>query len=507
VPDAPSLVIPVRLDSIPAEHGLQKLGAAGDKAGEQVKRGADDAGKGLKGAAQDAASMASAIGAVSVAGVGLSQLKSVVGGMLTYMKEVSDNAHRMAKDFIQTQQAMQGIAAISGKGNTNQFAIEEVRKGASANLTPAEWTSFRNAFLSGASNYIGEGASSKLNTADADEYQRSLAEYAKLHGVAAGDMASFGSGLLAQEAGPTTAAAMKTKAGKVFATLEASSAKVSHLLPFMTSTMAQGVTAEEAAPTLSMLPEIAPNEEGTHLLRVLTEIRKANLKGKGKDFGLSPEMGMQQQLEAVVGNLRGRSDKGENLDKMLVDLTEESIAQNTLRGLVRQGPKGFAQWQSILKKTSPTAIDEDIAFGRKTESGQVMHAQAQLALAEAERGKLRAPVEVLRMEAQAQLTKESRLDETHLTDFIRKPLTIFGTGINDQLINERALTLAQDRARIPQVARETIAPGARQEVADAAILRVLQRQTQLMEDEAKGKTGKPLVVQQPGTGGARMNGG
>jgi hypothetical protein len=127
-----------------------------------------------------------------------------------------------------------------------------------------------------------------------------------------------------------------------------------------------------------------------------------------------------------------------------------------------------------------------------------------LALSEAQRGQRNAPIEILRKEAQAQLTAEGRLDETHAEDFIRRPLGMFGTGVNDQLINERALRMAQERAGIPERNRDTLAPGARQGVADTAILRALEkqnqlieRQTQLAEEAQKARAAPPMVAPAP----------
>ena len=61
-------------------------------------------------------------------------------------------------------------------------------------------------------------------------------------------MGSFAGGLLAQQKGPTTAVqSEKPQAGKVFSTLEASSAPVAHLLPMLTRAQAQGFTAEQGA--------------------------------------------------------------------------------------------------------------------------------------------------------------------------------------------------------------------------------------------------------------------
>jgi hypothetical protein len=502
----PALVLPIRMDPGDALKTLDRVSAAGKKAGADVQHGADDAGKGLRGAASEATQVASAIGSITVAGVGLGTVRSVVGVMVDQMKQVSDHAERLAKNFIAVQKQFQGIAQLAGTKNTNAFTLQEAQTAASANLTPDQWAQFRDSFLSTASNYV-QGPNAKMSAADAEEYQKSLAEYAMQHKVASGEMAAFGGGLLGQLEGPTTAAEMKARAGKVFATLEASSAPVARLLPNMTRVMAQGVSAEDAAVSLAGMPEIAPQEEGTHLLRVMAEVRRLNLEGKGATFGIDKAMNPQQQLEALVGNLHRRAAGGEDLDKMLRDVTHEDIAANTLRGLARRGPAGFAQWRGILDRTSPAAIDEGIAEGRQTEPGRVMHAEAQQALADVVQGERKSPLEIAKMEASAQLTMENRFDEFHPSDIMRAPLSMFGTKVNQQLINERALRNAYDAGGVSQGNRPGLAPGATQFVADRAILdqlvknnELLERQVKAQEAAANNRRPAPLICPPPATG-------
>jgi hypothetical protein len=495
----PSLVIPVRMDAGSVKTALAALGQAGQKAG-------DDTAKGMKKAKESTAELGGELGGLMRSQVSLSALKQVAGAMNDVMREASDYTKRVAQGFINIQKAMQGISALTGKPNTNAFTLSEVQAGAAANLKPDQWTQFRDAFLSKASNYVGAGPNAKLSGAEGDKFQASMAEYAAQHGVSAGEMADFAGGLLAQQKTPTTAADMTSKAGRVFATLEASSAKVGHLLPGMTRVMAQGISAEDSASTLAMMPELAPEEESTHLLRVFNELRQAKLEGKSGAFGVTPQMGMQEQLEAVVGNLKERSDKGEDLEALLSGITKESIAQNTLRGLVGQGPKGFAQWKGILQATPDNAVETSIAAGRQTDAGQQMRVEAQLALAEAERGAVNTGKERLKMEAEAQLTHEKRFDTLHPEDYLRMAAAgIKGTSTRNQLINERAVDIGFERAQVPENQRTPLVMGAHQQVADETIRKLLERQNQLMEADA-GRQKAPVLSAPPRPAdGARNN--
>jgi hypothetical protein len=213
--------------------------------------------------------------------------------------------------------------------------------------------------------------------------------------------------------------------------------------------MAQGFSAEEAAPTLAMMPEIAPEEESTHLLRVIGEVRKLNLEGKGGAYGMTKGMTPQQQLEQLVGNLSERTSKGEDLDKLIQGVTHEDIAGNTLRGLVRQGPKGFDQWKGILKSTPDNAVDADIALGRQSDAGKIMHGEAQVALAQTEQASLKAAVEPERKLAEAEYIRSGKREEYHpLERFGRGFIgaTITGVGADEQEINQIMLANVRQRA-------------------------------------------------------------
>jgi hypothetical protein len=444
----PSLVIPIKLDGDQSLLLLQKIHDRLDKLDSGIKR--------TKGSAD---SFASALGNAAGAMFTLETAKTVAGAVGTELQRAADYTQNLADNFVKLQKSMQSIAAISGKGNTNQFTLDQAKQAAAANLTPEKFAEFKDAFLSKASNYVGDKPGAKLSGADSDKFSQSMAEYAALHGVSQGEMADFAGGLLAQEKGPTTADAMKTKAGKVFSTLEASSAKVGHLLPGMTRVMAQGFSAEDAAPTLAMMPEIAPEEESTHLLRAISEVRKLNLAGKGGAYGMTKGMTPQQQLEALVGNLSERSAKGEDLNKMLQDVTHEDIAGGTLRGMVEKGgPKGFAQWKGILKSTPDNAVDADIAAGRQTDAGRVMHGEAQESLATAERGAEHAKLVPEQSLARADITRSKYDEDYHPLEYLARGTLGFVRGVAPAKQRENQTMLGNLRKQVSDAGIED--PGA-----------------------------------------------
>ncbi len=219
--DVPDLIIPLRLDPGGAAAGIKTIGSAGKKAGDDVAAGAARGKKGLKDLGDGAGSVSKALLDLTRSQIGLSAFQSVATSIGKSFQETAQHVIATAKEFQKLRESMQGVASLTGENNTNKFTEKEINAAQKANVTPQEYNQFRQAFLSKASLYVGEGPEAKLSTKDADEFQAALAEYAKQKGVSQTEMAGFGGGLLAQTKGKTTAAEMKARAGKVFATLEA----------------------------------------------------------------------------------------------------------------------------------------------------------------------------------------------------------------------------------------------------------------------------------------------
>jgi hypothetical protein len=458
-----------------------KVASAAKAAGEAGRKAGQDTAASMDAAKASAAGLGEAMAGLMTGSQVLGALTKAGALFTAAMTEAAEWTKRVAADFLATQQSMQGMAALTGKVNSDKFTTEQIQKAASVNLKPAEMTAFQDTFLSKASNYVGTGPSSKMSDAESSKFQASMAEYAKLHGVSMPEMADFAGSLLAQAKGPQT-----SQAGKVFATLEASSAKVGHLLPGMTRVMAQGFKPEEAAPILAQMPEIAPEEESTHLLRLVAEVRKLNLEGKAGAYGIKEGMSPAKQLETLIADLHAKSGGGKDakgLDALIQGITKEDIAGNTLRGLVNQGPAGIKQWQDLLKKTPDDVVPVDIEKGRKSDAGRTLHAEAQLAAAEAGRGARFADVERLKKEAEAQLAKEGVFDKYHpVEDPARSVMSWFkGTSGRQQRINERAEDLASAGLPAGQLPRAPLSVGAHQLVANERIRLLLEKQTVIAE--------------------------
>jgi hypothetical protein len=494
--EAPDLIIPVRMTTDGAKHDLQELrgdlgaaGTSGQKSGQAIASGMHQAADATQKVENSVRATGSEIGNLMKAQMGLHALKGVVASFGDEWKRVAEEVGRTSKEFQAFRESLQGVSALSGQQNTNQFAAAEIERAERAHVTPKEMKDFRDAFLSKASLYVGEGPDAKLNTKDADEFQEYLSEYSKLKGVSQQEMAGFAGGLLAQQKGPTTAAEMKARAGKAFATLEASSAPVSHLLPGMTRVMAQGLSAEEASRTLAALPEVAPEEESTHLLRVLAEIRRNNVEGKSGAFGIQEGQSPQQQLETLVGNLRQRSGGNQKeLDRLLREFTHEDIAANTLRGMVNQ--VNFDQWRQVQEAVPADQLERTIKEGRQSDAGKQYAVSSRHAVEQARMG--------MRND---ELTRRRQIAETELManrDFERQSTwTEWAAGhlpgqddARGQMINRQMI--ARARAELHEDfsvsdAKASLNSGATDELMRTLLPRLKQQRADQKSPDAKAR--------------------
>jgi hypothetical protein len=436
-------------------------------------------------------------------GAVLTAARQAASMFATSMTEASEYTHRVAADFLDVQKRMQAMSALVGNVNSDKATSEQIRAAMGANVKTAEMIEFRESFLSAASTYVGKGPNAKLDESESETFQVKLAEYGKLHGIPLAAMADFAGKALAQERGPTNAKDMLKKIGKSYATVEAASASPQHLIPGLTALMAGGFSLEEAAPALSQLPEIAPNEEFTHLNRVIQEVRELGMKGKAGQYGIEKGMRPAAQLTALIANLHGRTAGGTDddvLNKLIAEITPESIAQRTLAGLVKQGPKGGQMWRDILAKTSPTIVEEDIVKGRASDAGRTMHAESQLSGQELLRGKRFADATRMKQLAEAALAKEGDFDLPNpVQDFARNWASSFGgSAPKQQRINERAVEMAN--LGVPAQYRETLHMGASQVTADNTIRDLLIRQNMILEEQLRLAKSKDQAAARPPKG-------
>ena len=240
---------------------------------------------------------------------GLSAAKQVISLIASELQRAAAEADRMSGSFANIRQSFQEIAALKDKQNDDKFVVGEVAAAVSASLKPEEWGSFQKSFQSYGGAYL-EGDQARFKDRDgvkaaeqSEKYQKAIAEFAKARDVSPDEAARLGGGLLQFSEGPQTVGDLKSRYGKVFKTLERAPTPVKQLLPQMSSLMAQGLAPEEAAKSLALMSEATPGEEGTRVENALRAITNIELKGKGKELGITKGMTAFQKLETAARTL------------------------------------------------------------------------------------------------------------------------------------------------------------------------------------------------------------
>jgi hypothetical protein len=508
--DNQSLIIPVRFDYKTAAADLKNVEKAGKSAGEVTSRGFKDASSAAKDAGQSIHQSGGELANFLKLQAGFGAFKQAVSTVGSEFKRISDDITKAAKDWQDFRKYVQGNAALSNTPNSDKFAMDVVDRAEKAHVTPKEMASLQEGMLERASLYIGDGKEAKISSEDAAEVQAKFAEYAKSRNVDQKEMGSFVGGLLAQKKGKTNAKDLIAEGGQVFGALEASSAPVSHLLPMTTRAMAQGFSSREAAQKLAMMPEIAPEEEGTYLLRAVSALRETIQKGEGEEFGLKKGMSPNEIIETAVKNIKDRAAKGEDLDDLITKATHgEEVSGRALRGMVNQGPEGFDRWRKVVEGIPDNQIQESIKADRDTKPGRQRAVDSAKAVEEQRMGQRWDDVERRRQIAEVELMKAGRLEHPLAMDYAKGALTANGMlGLGDDMRNQQInrQALARARAELGDDPREhsgdTLASYSRTTTNELlkTLIERIDKQTEVIKVQGGDNGPRPLPDRQPGGG-------
>jgi hypothetical protein len=505
---APDLIVPVRMDVDKAIARLQKLSSQGKQAGDDVAGGVKNAEKSLHALGAGAAGAASALLKLNLAQIGMNSLKQLGEKMTGVLSDAADYAKKLAADFVQIQKAMQDVVAITGQKNNDKFVLEEIKKGEAANLTPAEWTDFREKYTAQTSMYVGDTEGSKMSPKESEELESIAAEFAKAKGISTGDIANTIGGMLVQKKGKTTSKEMLKDLDEVYATLEAASADPKQLMSGMTELMAAGFTSKTAAQTLAQMPEIASHQEATYVQQTVMDIAEQTRARKlgaaqGVEVGAEP----RQQLKGLTTFLRSKMDEGATpqerekiLQAEIAKFTTQDIAIRTLSGLARQGPKAMEEWEKIVDKTPADQISRSIAEDRASNAGKVRAVEAKQTAAKVKTGAEEQPVQLRMAMAEAELEKEKRFTRPQLAELANDWIPKFMEAdckLREQQINVRALYRAkQEVGDEDMTAVGTLSMSNR--ATDKALMNLLEK----IEENTR-KKGTEKVLEDASKGAAR----
>jgi hypothetical protein len=447
----PDLVIPVRFDVSKIPGQLGSVGAAGKKAGEDTE-------KGFKKAQQGSQSFLTDLGGMTQA---LTQIAGLAKGAMQQMgqqfQEASQYTHKMAEDFAVLRAAMQQVAALTGKSNTNVFTLEQTQKAAAAKLKPEEWIKFQEQFQSYGGAYI-EGDQSRFRerggvsaAQQAEQYQQKLAEFAKARGLAPDEAAQLAGGLLQFSKGPQTVEGLTGRFGQVFKTLERAPTPVPELMPQMSRVMAMGASPEEAAQLLAIQSEANPHEEEVHVRAALKAINEQIMKGKGAALGQVEGQTPLEQVKAASAAIGARMKAGEKLMNIMAEVAPTEHERKGLTGFVTRGLSeaeggagGFARVAGYMKDTPKDFVDQANREFEKSDRGRDADRDARLAVTVAERG--------MRQQAKRELEKEADIAIASSGE-LERPEGFFG-GMMTKAGQAAGQGTKEDQVRRAEVARQ-----------------------------------------------------
>jgi hypothetical protein len=487
----PDLTIPLRLDLDNALRSLQKLKDATDDTGEAMKKPAEamtDLGDVLAGLATHQ---------------GYQALKDVANSLLTSYKETADHIREIAKEFIDLQQALTQVAALQGKSLSDQFTVEQADLAVQAKLKPEEWKNFQEQFQSYGGAYL-EGPNRKMSDDDAITFQQYVAEFAKARGINPAEAGQLAGGVLQFAEGPISAAEGVARFGRAFKTLERAATPVSQLLPQMTRLMAQGSSDAEAAQILNLFSEIMPGEEGTYAMAATKGLRNLMLEGKGDELGLTKDMTPLEQMKAASRRLLERQAAGEDVNQMLHGYFKRDEEFRAIAGLMSRGGdpssahSGFARVAGYVRNTPANFVETELDNYEKSDGGRRAAMQAEEAWRRLRSGAEFAGVSDLKQEARNQLLAERRFERVEPEDIFRGMASWLIGSKEDQLVRERALQLARQRAAasgVPELDQTGLLMktgiGLDDATVNEEILRLLQAIEANTKDQAEARKKQP----------------
>jgi hypothetical protein len=431
------LVIPLRLDSDSALAELRRLAAEGGHAGKQV-------GDGLEGAGKQAQGLGEKISGL-ITHQGYSMLRDAAVTMGQAYKETADYVKTISGEFTKLQDSLRIIATFRGERATSEFTVAQAQMGASAGLTPEAWANFQKQFSGFAGQFMGDGA--KFSQEQGDDLAKRAAAFMNARGIEASQGGAVFGEILQQAKGDETNDELMKKFGQAYTVIEKAKGDPGPLLGQMGQVTAGGLDTTSAAKLMRAEAQRDPGDAGTFSRAVLRGLREIRTGGKSKELGITDEMDIFQQIEQIGKASDASGMKQEDfLGKYFKDEREMGGMQAALNFGVRGGLFKMADKEAadVTGKT-----DTEFVESFRGNEGKRKYQEAALEASRIRRGETYDPVMNLRREAETELTDKGRFEDPGISDIVRN-LIPWAPPLKEQLVNEKALQMAYERAGVEQ---------------------------------------------------------
>lgn len=378
-------------------------------------------------------------------------------------RRAADYTREVAMRFAEIRQAIQVVAGLKDKENSDEFTLEHVEKATKAGMMPEEFARAQEAFLNPAAAQL-EGPDAKMTPQQAEEFQIRVARLAKSKGYDPADSMNFAGAILQQAKGPLSVDEAMKRFNQGFGGLQKGPIDVRQGVGMMSGLMAHGLSAQESATLLNVVAPVArPGEELTSAESALKAIEEMRVEGKGEEFGVTDKMPQYEALKAFGRNIaerdkalkaRGMTDEEAEI-AIAKALKEAGVASDVRerRGLVRGvarrgiGMGEFERFEDITRNIAPDADLPIVDAHFKGAQGRAEMRKARLELERAKIGYKEQSATAQIEEAEIRATGKRQFNRSAVENLPRHITGAFtGVDVEGQIKNEEALLDLRRRA-------------------------------------------------------------
>lgn len=426
---------------------------ANGKLRQESGRTATDAQKAAAGITDGYDKVASKIGLV-VAGLGAA--KMMADTFAEAVAKTQADAERLAATFSKLRDQERERAAATGGQASGRAVLESLRFARAAAMTPEEAKSFRTSFANEAQAYAGN-----LSEADFKQYQLNSARMAIRSGAGPDEAARFASAFIDRKTTAAAASAEQFKiseiygagAGSAAQNFEAFARLRSQFVPSATGAFRSNEELAIVGSVANALGAVRQEESVADLARALRDPKNKQLQSLYAQTGVAQNASVMETIKAIGPALMARS-KAENrgLDQILAEYIPDSQPRRSLAAQISLGLGAgqYEQRRGVADRAGAagrfdSAIGEFMAAPNTVER----QAQADVALAEAEKAAKSEDLNVLRKQAAANLLRSGATGTTagEFNKFLNQKMS-FGLigGAEQKAIDDEAQRMVVARA-------------------------------------------------------------
>lgn len=440
------------------EREEARMARAAERAAQQQQRAAEKASAAQQRAAEKAASAAEASAAkmnAALAGAalaGAAMLGKALQDINAAMDKAAQRSRELAQNFGAGRDQLGELAAIQGKTLDNQFALDFARFNRQTGMTAAESKAYQTQLYNAGVQYSGKNISAPEFGQYAEQAGR-LGQAWRLQPDVMGDLA--GSLLGSRDYsrfGENASEQALADLNKMLAIGSRGRGENRVLADAMSKLMAANMsedefrgtfrTGEEVATLVSTIAESRPQEPEVYARAAIRGLRGKEAAPLREAAGITPNMPFFEQINRIAPLIEKEARAGgTNVNDVVSKYFNDEREQVGIATLINRGVAGGV----IADRMRFGAENEGVgaAFGRinqyeGTEAAALRRAQADVALAEAQRGAENSGVDILRSQALAELvrTKAIGTGVTGVKDWLSQGGPIKGIPVARDIFNQ-----------------------------------------------------------------------